>query len=111
MSVFLLGAVGLAVDGSHLYAQRQAAQAAADAAATAGIMSIFDGTSTFGGSAYNCGPANGTSPCVYARRSGFGTTTGAGADTVHVDPDPAGVTVTNLDPATPNLLSVTVTDR
>ncbi|MBV9497803.1 MAG: hypothetical protein JO138_00370, partial [Acidobacteriaceae bacterium] len=29
MSIFLLGAVGLAVDGSHLYAQRQAAQAAA----------------------------------------------------------------------------------
>ena len=33
MSVFLLGAVGLAVDGSNLYAHRQAAQAAADAAA------------------------------------------------------------------------------
>ena len=46
MSIFLLGAVGLSVDGSHLYAQRQAAQAAADASAVAGIMSIFDGTNT-----------------------------------------------------------------
>jgi Flp pilus assembly protein TadG len=109
MSVFLIGAVGLAVDASHLYAHRQAAQAAADAAATAGIMSIFDGTSTFGGSAYDCDPANGTSPCKYARNSGFGTTSGAGSDTVHVDPAPAGVTVPNLDPATPNLLRVTVT--
>ena len=43
MGVFLLGAVGLAVDGSHLYSQRQMAQSAADSAAIAGIMSIFDG--------------------------------------------------------------------
>ena len=52
MSVFLLGAVGLALDGSHLYAQRQMAQAAADAGAEAGIMSIFDGTSGTGTHAF-----------------------------------------------------------
>lgn len=109
MSVFLLGAVGLAVDGSHLYAQRQAAQAAADAAATAGIVSFLNGTGTIGSSAYDCTPSDGTSPCVYAQKNGFGTTTGATADTVHVEPNPAGVTVSNLDPATPNLLRVTVT--
>jgi hypothetical protein len=111
MSVFLLGAVGLALDGSHLYAQRQAAQAAADAAATAGIVSFLNGTNVgFGGSsAYNCTPTNTTTPCVYAQKNGFGNTTGAGADTVFVEGDPAGVTVTSLDGATPNLLRVTVT--
>ncbi len=112
ISVFLLGAVGLAVDGSHLYAQRQTAQAAADAAAVAGIMSIFDGTNTgtnsFGSSAYNCTTTDATTPCVYARTNGFGTTSGTGADTVYVEPDPA-VTVSNLDAGTPNILRVTVT--
>jgi Flp pilus assembly protein TadG len=51
MSLFLLAAVGLAVDGSTLYTHRQMAQAAADAAAQAGIMSIFDGTNTLTGNA------------------------------------------------------------
>jgi hypothetical protein len=46
---------------------------------------------------------------VLARTNGFGTTSGTGADTVFVEPNPAGVTVTNLDPATPSLLRVTVT--
>jgi Putative Flp pilus-assembly TadE/G-like len=107
MSVFLLGAVGLAVDGSHLYAQRQAAQAAADAAAVAGIMSIFDSTNTFT-SNYNCTTTDGTSPCSFARQNGF-KTAAASTDTVSVEVDPAGVTVSHLDPVTPNLLRVTVT--
>ena len=110
MSIFLLGAVGLAVDGSHLYAQRQAAQAAADASAVAGIMSIFDGTgSGWDSSAYTCTKTDTTTPCVYARTNGFGKTSGTGADTVYVEPDPSGVTVSNLDAGTPNLLRVTVT--
>ena len=53
MGIFLLGAVGLAVDGSHLYSQRQMAQAAADSAAIAGIMSVFDGTNTSGPAAFS----------------------------------------------------------
>ena len=44
MSVFLIGALGLAIDGAQMYAHRQMAQAAADAAAQAGMMSIFRGT-------------------------------------------------------------------
>ena len=67
MSVFLLGAVGLAVDGSHLYAQRQAAQAAADAAAQAGIVSIFNGTNAGNLAStgdYWCTTTDTTSPCV-----------------------------------------------
>lgn len=112
MSIFLLAAVGLAIDGSQLYAQRQMAQAAADGAATAGILSIFNGTNTgtntFGASAYDCTSSNATTPCVYGRNNGFGTTSGTGADTVHVDPNP-GVSVSNLDGATPNELQVTIT--
>ena len=37
LSIFLLGAVGIGVDAGHLYAQKQLAQNAADAAAQAGI--------------------------------------------------------------------------
>ncbi len=77
----------------HLWAQRQMAQAAADAAAQAGIVSIFDGTNTgsnaFGSGSYTCSVTDGTSPCRLARANGFGTTAGATADTVFVEPDPA----------------------
>lgn len=87
MSIFLLGAVGLAVDGSHLYAQRQMAQAAADAAAQAGIMSIFDGTNTGGSAGFltsstiTCSTTDLRTPCKYASLNGFGSTA---SDTVTV---------------------------
>jgi Flp pilus assembly protein TadG len=91
MSIFLLGAVGLAIDGSHLYAQRQMAQAAADAAAQAGILTLFDGTAGMGshtaGTAFTCGTGDTATPCKYAQAiNGFGTS----SDTVSVDfPDAA----------------------
>jgi len=50
--MFLIGALGLAIDGSQYFTQHTMAQAAADAAAEAGIMSIFDGTNT-GSNAYS----------------------------------------------------------
>ena len=46
LGIFLLGAVGLAVDVGQLYAHRQMAQNAADAAAEAGILSMFNGSNT-----------------------------------------------------------------
>jgi Flp pilus assembly protein TadG len=112
MSIFLLGAVGVATDGSHLYAQRQMAQAAADAAAQAGIMSIYYGTnggtlsSSFGtGSSFTCSTTDGKTPCYYARLNGFG---GSTSDTVTIDfPTSApGVTLSGSDPV--NLLRATV---
>lgn len=112
MSIFLLGAVGLATDGSHLYAQRQMAQAAADAAAQAGIMSVFDGTNggtlatSFATNAsFTCSTTDGRTPCAYARLNGFGGSTG---DTVTIDfPTSApGVTLSGSDPV--NLLRATV---
>src|SRR5947207_6477441 len=72
-AIFLFGAVGLAIDGSHMYAQRQMAQAAADAAAQAGIMSIFDGTNGAGphqfatGGSFTCGTSDAKTPCYYAQ--------------------------------------------
>jgi hypothetical protein len=89
MSIFLIGAIGLAVDGSNLYTQRQGAQAAADAAAVAGIMSIFDGTNSVTtnpakfstGSTFTCTTTDAETPCVYASKNGFG---GSAADTVQV---------------------------
>jgi Flp pilus assembly protein TadG len=107
MSIFLLGAVGLAVDGAHLYSQRQMAQGAADAAAQAGIMSIFDGTNSAGtaqfdatqGSSFTCSTTNST-PCSYASKNGFDSATG---DTVTVDFPPASAAPgVNLAPSNPN---------
>jgi hypothetical protein len=89
MSILLLGALGLAIDGGQMYAQRQMAQAAADAAAQAGMMSIFDGTNATSAHPFGtgtpplasstCTTTDGRTPCVYARNNGFG---GTAADTV-----------------------------
>src|SRR5882757_204988 len=113
MSIFLLAAIGLAIDGSHIYAQRQMAQTAADAAAQAGIMSIFDGTNSGGGAAFStgssfdCSTTDARTPCVYANNNGFG---GSADDTVTVSfpPDSAapGVSFSGSDPT--NLIQVTV---
>ena len=87
MGIFLIGALGLAIDGGQMYAQRQMAQAAADAAAQAGIMSIFNGTNAtsaypFGtGTTTNSffrlhhdGPSNALRLCAeqWVRRNGRG---------------------------------------
>lgn len=101
LSLFLLGGIGLAVDASHMYAQRQMAQAAADSAAQAAIMSLFDGTNTganaFGGTAFTCTPGTDLrTPCVYARYNGFNET----GDVVAVDFPGSlpGVTLSTDDP-------------
>ena len=113
MSIFLIGAVGLGVDGSHMYAQRQMAQTAADAGAQAGILSIFDGTNGSGtakfstGSSFTCTTTDARTPCAYVAKNGFGSSTD---DTVTVDfPDSTaapGVTLSGSDPT--NLIRVTV---
>lgn len=115
MSLILIGALGFAIDGGQMYTQRQMAQAAADAAAQAGIMSILRGTNatasnTFAtGStpiaAYTCTTTDGTTPCVYARDNGFG---GTASDTVTLS-YPASVTgATLLGSATVPSIQVTV---
>jgi hypothetical protein len=86
MGIFLIGAVGLGVDGSMLYSQRQKAQMAADSAAQAAMMSIFDGTYGSGSTAFTlstftCGTTDAKTPCKYASMNGFGSTA---SDTVTV---------------------------
>ena len=91
LSLFLIGALGLAVDGGQMYAHRQMAQTAADSAAEAGILSILAGTNATSpfpfatGSPpapFTCSTTDGRTPCAYARLNGFG---GTAADTVTVD--------------------------
>jgi hypothetical protein len=113
VSLFLalagIAALGLAMDGGQLYVNRQKAQAAADAGAQAGIMSIFDGTNTgtnaFGSSTFTCSATDARTPCVYTRMNGFS------ADTVVVDfPGSAaapGVSLSGTDAV--NLIRVTIT--
>lgn len=87
MSIFLLGAVGLGFDGSQLYEQRNLAQNAADSAAIAGIMSIYDLTNGSTGTGFatsgtlTCTTTDTRTPCAYAIKNGFGTS----KDTVTID--------------------------
>ncbi len=113
-SLILIGALGFAIDGGQVYAQRQMAQAAADAAAEAGIMSILRGTNatstyTFGTgttpiASYTCTTSDGRTPCVYARNNGFG---GTSSDTVTLS-YPSSVTGVTLSAATIPAFEVTV---
>src|SRR5204863_4371974 len=81
MGIVLVGGLGLAIDGSQLYAHGQMAQAAADAAAVAGITSMYSGVnkvatnpSKFDTAAtIDCKATPDPLPCKYARLNGFGT--------------------------------------
>ena len=113
LGLVLIAALGFAVDGAQYYTNRTMAQAAADAAAEAGIMSIYDGTNTSGtaafstGSSFTCTTTDARTPCVYARLNGFG---GTADDTVTVDFNPTatapGVSLSGADPT--NLIRVTI---
>jgi hypothetical protein len=112
LSLVLIAMLGLSMDGGLMYTNFQKAQAAADAAAQAGIMSIYNGTNTgasntFGGGSFTCGLADTKTPCVYARMNGFGATA---SDSVSVafsggTCSAPGVTLSS-DPV--NLICVTV---
>jgi hypothetical protein len=114
MSLFLFAALGLAIDGGQMFAQRQMAQAAADAAAQAGIMSILRGTNISSSNPFGtgtppiassaCTTADARTPCVYARYNGFG---GTAADTVTLS-FPTTVAGVTLSSATVPAFSVTV---
>jgi len=114
LSLFLLAALGLVIDGSHIYAQRQLAQAAADAAAQAGIYSIYNGTNASGthqfavnaGTVYTCSSSDARTPCYYAQTlNDFSTTA---SDTVTYTPNPTGVSVPGLSADPINLLQATI---
>ena len=115
MSVLLIGALGLAIDGGQIFAQREMAQTAADAAAQAGIMAILKGTNATSANPFGtgstpiassaCAPiaTDPRTPCVYARLNGFGTA----ADTVTLS-FPASVAGATLSAVTVPAFTVTV---
>jgi hypothetical protein len=111
MGIFLIGSLGLVIDGAQMYGHRQMAQAAADAAAQAGIMSIFNGTHASGPhafptSTFTCATTDARTPCVYAAHNGFG---GSAVDTITIDYPGAGAAPgVTLASGTPNLLRATV---
>jgi Flp pilus assembly protein TadG len=98
LSLFLLAGMGLTLDVSQLYSQRQLAQNAADASALAAMMSIFNATNTTNATFNNtfgnivtagqnparltCGSNDNHTPCYYARQNGFDPANG---DTIFVD--------------------------
>lgn len=114
LGIFLIAALGLAIDGGQMYAHRQMAQGAADAAAQAGMMSIFRGTNitstpSFGVgipplASYVCTTADARTPCVYARYNGFG---GTASDTVTLS-YPVALTGVTLSYSSVPVLVVTV---
>jgi hypothetical protein len=84
--VVVMGIVGLAMDGGAMYVARENAQAAADAAAQAGVMDMYRGLSPSGGtygSAHTCTTTDNWPPCRYARSNGF--LNGTFSDQVTVD--------------------------
>ena len=114
LGIFLIGTVGLAIDGANLFAQRQMAQTAADASAQAAVLSVFHGTNVTGAhpfatttpaSSYNCTPTDGTTPCAYARLNGFGTTN---SDTVAVAFPTTVSGVTTLSSGSVPAVSITI---
>ena len=101
VGLVLMGALGLAVDASQLYVHRQMAQAAADAAAEAGIQSIFGGTwapTCTGGTCTGFTCTNGTdthTTCAYARLNGFAQTSSTDVVTVDFPTAVTGVTLSS----------------
>jgi hypothetical protein len=73
LGIFLVGAIGFAVDMSHLWLHRQTAQTVADSACTAGVMDML-GTANgatlspgfTAGTAFQCSGSTTAAPCKYA---------------------------------------------
>lgn len=125
LGLCLIAGMGFTMDISQLYSQRQLAQNAADSAALAAIMSLFDDTATGANSfgvvpngggnppRLNCASNDTHTPCFYARQNGFDPSKG---DTVYVDfwsqatafKQEPGVSISNASQDAVPLLRVTV---
>ncbi len=82
LGIFILAALGFALDISRWYTEKQVLHSQADAAAQAAMMSVFDGTELTDGFLppfpVTCGGSS--TPCQYATQNGFQT-----GDTVTVN--------------------------
>ena len=122
MGIFLLGAMGFAVDMANLWFHRQSAQTAADAACTAGAMDLLvdatNGATSQGGfnpksGAFTCSGSPSTAPCQYAALNGYnGANTAQGNDVqVSFPGSVSGVTAPDATLAPSPFIRVDVIDH
>src|SRR5882724_10467568 len=83
IAVFLLAALGIAADYAQVWAHRQMAQGAADAACQAGAADLYlkqigtpsgsNGIGSFDwiGTAFDCSTYSSSAPCAYAALNGY----------------------------------------
>ena len=83
IALFLIGVLGIATDYTQIWARRQMAQAAADAACQAGAADLYlqyanpSASSAFGvdfgwiGTDYDCSSHTTSAPCQYASFNGY----------------------------------------
>src|SRR5947199_7174505 len=122
LGIFLLGAMGFAVDMANLWFHRQSAQTAADAACTAGAMDLLvdatNGATSQGGfnpksGAFTCSGSASTAPCQYAALNGYnGANTTPGNDVqVSFPGSVSGVTAPDATLAPSPFIRVDVIDH
>ena len=121
LGIFLLGSLCLAFDLSNMWFHRQAAQAAADAACTAGAMDLLvdaQGGATghqgfTPGVNYTCTTSSTDSVCSYAKKNGYSSTSAFPGDLVSVSfpATVAGVTTPPASMAATPFIRVDILDH
>lgn len=112
LGIFLLGAIGFAMESSLYYTNRQMSQAASDAAAQAAMTSVFArtnvDTNAFGDAPFTCdtAAADPRTPCHFARQHGFGLV--GSSDSIVVEFPTSIPGVGDLSNDTPAMVSVTI---
>ncbi len=113
LGIFLLGAIGFGVDYGNFWFHRRSAQAAADAACTAGVMDLLSNANTgaspglgrFPGGDFNCKDHPTAVPCQYAALNGYDGQGNYPGNTVDVSFVPTSG-IPGIDPgAIPNSVS------
>jgi Putative Flp pilus-assembly TadE/G-like len=122
LGIFLLSVSAFGVDFANFWFHRQAAQTAADAACTAGVMDMLVNAntgSTLGGftvgTNFDCATTPGAAPCAYAALNGFNGNGSTPGSTVQVS-FVATSSIPGVDPAqipglAPNTIQVDITER
>jgi hypothetical protein len=122
LGIFLLSVSAFGVDFANFWFHRQAAQTAADAACTAGVMDMLVNAntgSTLGGftagTNFDCATTPGAAPCAYAALNGFNGNGATPGSTIQVS-FVATSTIPGVDPASipglaPNTIQVDITER
>jgi Flp pilus assembly protein TadG len=124
VGLFLLAMLGVAVDYSQLWAHRQMAQGAADAACEAGAADLFlnatdssasgqNGLQSFswiGGSGFTCSQKPGTPPCQYASLNGYGGSLASNVSVTFPSSLPGVPALTGPFTTSVPYIQVTVTD-